>query len=366
MQTLVRDKFGRFASKSTSNRNSKSRKVKIVKQSTTLKNHVIILLDKSGSMSHLTQAVRDKSRELLQEIKNNSDNFNQWTEVSLYQFDGIVDCDYVNKNIGQAVNDGVVYNTRGSTALLSALHRVISDGKSHQDYTDKNVSYLVMVLTDGQENASIINKESVLSLIREVNATDRWSITFQCPHGCKRYLEDLGIASGNIREWEGTLKGFQETMQFTNSSINNYYNSRSLGETKTSGFYVQPDLTKVTKSDLRQLDDLSKQYRVDAMHLGKMQIRDFVQNVIGLTYVPGNVFYELVKTEFVSAKKQILVREKSTGKIYGGIQARNLIGLTDNKNHKVIPGNHGKYEIYPQSTSYNRILTTATKVLIKI
>jgi hypothetical protein len=61
--------------------------------------------------------------------------------------------------------------------------------------------------------------------------------------------------------------------------------------------------------------------------------------------------------------KQIIIRDKKTGAVYSGAEARNLLGLPHNGNVKIIPGNHGAYDVFVQSTSVNRKLPVGTQVI---
>jgi hypothetical protein len=49
--------------------------------------------------------------------------------------------------------------------------------------------------------------------------------------------------------------------------------------------------------------------------------------------------------------------------VYGGDQARDLLGLPRGQSIKLVPGRSGDYEVYVQSTSINRRLIPGTQVL---
>jgi len=65
----------------------------------------------------------------------------------------------------------------------------------------------------------------------------------------------------------------------------------------------------------------------------------------------------------VQDHKQIAIRDKKTGVIYSGVNARQMLGLPYHGTVKVVPGNHGAYDIFIQSTSVNRKLVKGTQVL---
>ncbi len=84
-------------------------------------------------------------------------------------------------------------------------------------------------------------------------------------------------------------------------------------------------------------------------------------------YIPGSVFYQLTKTEKIQPQKMVLIMKKGGKGIYGGDEARGLIGLPASEDWieaKVKPGNHANFEIFVQSSSINRKLVRGTKVLV--
>jgi hypothetical protein len=67
----------------------------------------------------------------------------------------------------------------------------------------------------------------------------------------------------------------------------------------------------------------------------------------------------------VEAQKEIVVRNVSSGKLYGGRNARHLLSLPD-YTVKVAPDKYSNYEIFVQSTSVNRKLVPGTTVLVRL
>jgi hypothetical protein len=122
------------------------------------------------------------------------------------------------------------------------------------------------------------------------------------------------------------------------------------------------DISKVK----RTLVDVSNQvttHRVKTADHG-IQIRDFVEQKLKKIYIRGSVFYQLSKTEKVQDYKEIAIRDRIKGHIYTGSNARELLGLPEYGEIKLIPGSHGQYDVFIQSTSVNRKLVADTDVLI--
>lgn len=70
----------------------------------------------------------------------------------------------------------------------------------------------------------------------------------------------------------------------------------------------------------------------------------------------------------VSAKKEIVLRDKVTGDLYSGVAARRKVGLPDSGTQKLYYRDHknSEYEIYIQSTSHNRNLEAGQYVLYNL
>jgi hypothetical protein len=77
----------------------------------------------------------------------------------------------------------------------------------------------------------------------------------------------------------------------------------------------------------------------------------------------GSAFYELVKPEKVQGKKQVMIRERQSGKVYSGHEARQLLNLPPYE-VKVAAVDHPNYDIFVQSTSVNRKLVPGQEVIV--
>lgn len=335
---------------------------KTKKKTKVKKNHVIFMLDASGSMSGLTRKTSEVYSNLVNELKAKSKKFNQPTTVSLYDFDTNLVTHYEDLNIKDvpSLNN---YRARGSTALLDAFGQVATKVDINHNYNADD-SVLVFVLTDGEENASRnFSISTITSLISRLQATDVWTITFQVPPGSSRRLQQYGIPAGNISEWEASELGLSEVEEKTSGGLDSYYLSRSVGKTSVQSFYSNAahiPLAKVQKV----LVDVSKDFLAFSISCDT-PIKDFIEKNAKKQYVKGEGFYQLMKPEIVQKNKEILIYDKKHRKLYYGDAARNLIGLPVGTDIKVIPGNHGQYEIFVESTSVNRKLKAGTKLLVK-
>lgn len=339
---------------------------KKIKVAPVLVNHIALILDNSGSM----QCVRDKALDVFNEqiktIKEQADETGQHTTVSIYTFDSPHSFRRLNY---KTPPNGVDYLTRfnykadgGYTALEDAVSKVIGEFVTAPDAHDPNVSYLAITVTDGQDNASI-NKRMGAD-ISNVTATDRWSFAFLVPPGGTRHITTRGVPAGNVREWEQTEQSMREASQVTSQGIGNYYVSRSLGQTKTDSFYT--DLSRVPQSKVAAIADLTSDFKRLKVEK-ESEIAPFVR-AKGYAYSLGSAYYELTKPERIASHKQILIEDRSTKRLHGGPEARQLIGITAGPGVecRVKPGNHANYRIFVSSTSTNRKLVRGTDVLLKV
>ena len=327
--------------------------------------------DHSGSMSHIARHAARDYNENITSIKEEAGKFGIDTIVSVVEL-GYGDTDRVrtvvkNSSVSalQVINESG-YSARGrGTPLFDAVGELVEQLQAVPDAEDPDVSFVVFTTTDGGENASRnYDGPKIAKLIKKLQMTDRWTFVFRVPQGYKEQLTRYGIPEGNIQEWEQSERGMLQSTESTKSAFRGFYAAKAAGVNATDKFYT--DLSNVTLKEVKQnLVDISGQvdvYIVDAKNDG-VQIRDFVE-AQGFTYVKGCAFYELSKTETVQDYKQIAIRDKKSGAVYSGYSARDLLGLPHTGEAKVAPGMHGQYEIFVQSTSFNRKLVKGTNLMI--
>lgn len=257
---------------------------------------------------------------------------------------------------GEYITDG------GSTPLFDSVGDLIEQFEGVPDAA--TASFLVMAITDGEENSSRRWSPSrLMQKINELQKTDRWTFVFRVPRGTARNLSrQFGIPEGNILEWDQTDRGFAVSTQATREAFTQYYTDLKAGVKSTKRFYsnlaeVDVKTIKAALVDVSGLVDLwiTSQQEV---------IKPFCEKKSKAPFIKGAAFYQLTKTEReVQDYKQIVIRDKTTGSVYGGGAARDLLGLPKFGTVPLIPGDHGQYDIYVQSTSINRVLPAGTQLL---
>lgn len=335
-----------------------------------MKTYIGISRDHSASMRPLIKSAAIDYNSCISSIKDACLREHQEALVTVVKCGaGVtnqVHLDFVDTDIKlvQIVPENNYIANGTGTPLFDSVGELIERLSTH--HRDNYGSFLIMVITDGQENASRHwTGRSLAARIRELQATDRWTFTFRVPQGYKRDLINFGIPEGNILEWEQTKDGLENATRATTQAVSNYFTGVSRGIASSKTFYT--DLSKITSSEVKStLVDITKDFKL--LHVNPSDpviIKDFLIKK-NHAYRVGSVFYQLTKTEDrVQEYKEIVIRDKKKGRYYGGRNARDLLGLPYFGMIRLVPDDHTKYDIFIQSTSYNRKLVPGTTVLVK-
>ncbi len=333
------------------------------------KQYVGISRDHSGSMSSLRHAAIKDYNDGIVAIKTaaKDNDIDTVASVTSCGIRGGVRDEVVNSSITrlQPISH---YEVDGSTPLFDSVGRLIEIFKSVPDYDNSDVTFLVMAVTDGEENASHIWKtrqdpDMLDKEIRKLQGTDRWTFVFRVPKGYARNLERLGIPSGNIQEWETTERGLRESSVQTVSAVSDYFSGVSRGIRSTKSFYA--DIGKVLPNQVvAAMLDISNEVVIYPVPK-RSEISSFLTLKTRQPYRKGTGFYQLSKPEkAVQDYKVIVARNKNIGAVYGGTtQIRQLLGLPLGGTISLRPGDHGDWDLFIQSTSTNRVLMPGTSAL---
>lgn len=328
----------------------------------TFKNHVYIVFDRSGSMSHLIDSAVKIFNKQIDFLRENSLLFEQETRVSFYSFNNTVDCVVSDVDVARPVKLDEM-RASGGTALIDATMQAIQDAKSQpQKYGDH--AFYIYIITDGEENSSQrMNLASFKSTVQSL--PNNFTIAAFVPdNNSKTILSNFGIPLGNIDKWDATEKGIEEVGQKFSAITRNMYTSRSRGVRSSQTIFS--DLKDINKDNVTSvLSEIPKsQFKIVINEdVQAVEIRGFVEDKAGMIYKTGNAFYELVKNEHVQPQKLIAIQNKKTGKVYSGDNARQLLNLP-NQEVKIVPGDFGEWNVYVQSTSVNRKIIPKQRVLV--
>lgn len=324
-------------------------------------NHIVFVVDASGSMNGLTNEVVKVFDAQIKHLALRSKELDQETRVTVYLFNSSVSCLIYDKDVLRLPSLKDYYRANGGTALIDGTITALDDlALTPQKYGDH--AFLTYVLTDGEENSS---KHTQFDLSNKLkNLADNWTVAVLVPdqtgvHEAKKF----GFPANNIQVWSATVGGVEKAGETIKAATDNFMAARAKGLRSTKNLF-DLDVTKLDATTvataLTQL--AATQYLLIPVQADSV-IKPLVESWTKQPYVSGASYYQLTKPEKIQSYKQICVQDKVSGKVYSGVNARNLLNLP-NQEVKVNPASHGTFDIFVQSTSVNRKLIKGTKLLV--
>ena len=353
-------------------------------------NHVSLVVDRSGSMAkHEAQLVRVVD-EFVKGLQEESDRLGHETRISLYSFDHEVENLVWDMDVKHLPSlRGLYQVANGATALIEAAVKSIDDLENIWEGYGEH-SFLQVVVTDGEENASGCSETGQMHIrmgggkgtavlrrwIGRIQTAmddlpDHWTSAILVPNSlAKRTAQEYGFPAGNIAIWDAdSSQGVEEAIGTVKAAATSFLRGREQGVRGTKNLFAMG----------QGLSSAEVAANLDALDTGRYilipvdqetSIRDFVTGA-GHSYQTGCAFYELSKREKVQGSKQLAVAEKdpatgrTTGRVFSGPAARQLLGLPASE-VTVKPGDNPSYTVFVQSTSVNRKLIPGTKLLVML
>ncbi len=325
-------------------------------------NHIIFVIDESGSMDGYESDVVTVFDNQIKFLAKRSQEVNQETRVSVFLFNSSYRCVIYDMDVMRTPSLASYYtNPDGSTALIDATINSIDDLLlTPEKYGDH--AFLLYAITDGDENSSKRKSKDLQNKLASLK--NNWTLAVLVPNdrGVKD-AESFGFPKYNIQKWDVSKKGINAVGNVIQQSAANFMTARAKGIRSTNNLF-NIDISKIdsvaVNSNLSELNAFN--YMVASIN-SDVPIKTFVESNLKMPYVKGNGYYQLTKPETVQNYKQIYIQEKATGKVFGGNNARTILNLP-NSNVKVNPTSYGAYDIFVQSTSVNRKLVKGTKLLL--
>lgn len=330
-------------------------------------NHIILVVDASGSMSSREGAVVKVFDQEIAHLRERSLALNQETRVSVYLFSEGVECLVFDMDVMRMPSLDSHYGTGGQTALLHATLRAIEDNRQLPElYGDH--AFLLYVLTDGEENYSYFHGVTSVHIRKAlVELKENWTVAIMVPDARgKHEAKKFGFPEDSISIWDPNSRtGMEDAGKTFRSAIDNYMTMRGKGTRGTKGLFtlateglsiqtVKGALVPLRTSEYEILEHRGKD---------KKDIRGFVEGWTG-DYRVGSAYYELIKPETIQPQKQVLVQRRTNGEVFQGADARSLVGLPDYE-VKVSPGDLGEWRIFVQSTSVNRNVVPGQMIMVR-
>jgi hypothetical protein len=176
--------------------------------------------------------------------------------------------------------------------------------------------------------------------------------------------KQFGFRLDNIQIWSTTEQRHPRSRRdHIEQATENFMQARAKGVRSTKSLF-NLDVSGLSKTAVKtNLTALRpNQYRLLPVHKD-VAIKPFVEKFTKEEYRQGSGYYQLTKKETIQNHKQIVVQEKSTGKIFSGPEARTMLGLPSYE-VKVAPDTHNQFNIFVQSTSVNRKLVGGTNLIV--
>ena len=339
-----------------------------------LQTHCAFCIDESGSIAAagITQPLVEAYNQTVTDIRQSVLDEGQEASMSALAFGDRVlkhRILYVGQQV-QPVTPLLVtdLNPTGMTPLFDSVYRAIKKLEELDD-GKPDTSFVVSVVTDGQENQSVDpGVPTTLRLIEEKTATDRWTFTFLVPeHKEDWFAQRFNVPRGNVQGWDTkTARGTKEAGIVTSVAYRSFFKEKTAtgaGKKMSSKSFYSSTADLTVRDARSALSEITKQVEfIIASQEG--QIRQVVLSE-GLEWIKGAAFYQLIKTEKkVQDYKLVALRVKTSGKVYCGQDARDMLGIGGALGTvRLVPGDHGKFDVFIQSTSVNRKIPAGTEVM---
>lgn len=189
--------------------------------------HVLFVLDKSGSMERIRKETLDGVNEQVQELKKSEKGIT--TFVSLVTFDSEVK--FLRWNVPLAEFQDLKeeeYVPDGMTAMLDGVGQSVSRLRNETKNSTNDVSHLVIIVSDGAENASSeYNWNTVAEIISKAKE-EHWTVTYMgANQDLSQVTKSLGIDQGNVSTWVTTTDGTNWAYSNMSGCLASYRSLRS-------------------------------------------------------------------------------------------------------------------------------------------
>lgn len=203
--------------------------------------YVAFIIDESGSMMPTKKETINGINEQLQELRKTS---SIETYVSIVKFSSTVETKVWNLPLAEVKdlteND---YDPCGTTAMLDAVGLTIFKLRNIEVNKDDDVSYLLIIVSDGQENSSKeYSWEEVRKLVTCCNEDKKWIITYMgANQDLSQVRESMNLQAANMVMYASTSQGTRSAYRGMSDSMALYRATRTNSnaeETASAGFYT--------------------------------------------------------------------------------------------------------------------------------
>jgi len=186
------------------------------------KTHIISILDRSGSMCSIMSDAIGGFNTFLKEQRELSDE----ATITVAIFDDKYELIYENLNIKDAKDlTSAEWSPRGTTALYDAIGKTINKEKANLAKlgVEKPSKVLVLIVTDGLENASVeYTLEGIKKLIKDCE-NDDWNFVYLAANQDAFAVGiSFGVSAGNTMTFTATHDGVFNMSATLNDATTKY------------------------------------------------------------------------------------------------------------------------------------------------
>jgi len=193
---------------------------------------IVVILDRSGSMSGLRDDAIGGFNSFIEDQRKVPGD----ALVTLVQFDHEYEEVYGGKPLPDVpLLDATTYSPRGSTALLDAMGRTMNDVGTRlasMDGADRPGKVIVVVITDGHENASNeFTHDKIKEMVEHQKDAYNWEFVFLASEPKTADMaQAIGIKLGNVALFAADSKGVGAAYAASTRAVSSYRTSGSTGD----------------------------------------------------------------------------------------------------------------------------------------
>jgi Mg-chelatase subunit ChlD len=218
-----------------------------------LKNYVLMILDKSGSMTALQNEIVGGFNDQLKVIREENTKYGMKSLVSLVTFSSRVDTPIAWLEDIDTIKELTAeeYKPDGMTAMYDAIGDSIEKLMQVPDANDEGTAFLVIIISDGQENNSTkYTGQKIAELIDSCQKTGRWTFTYiGANQDLSQVSKHLNIDVNNTLRFAATAAGVNMMESDMSMGTSTYYASRSRGITSLKSMYIDKQDDKKDDQD---------------------------------------------------------------------------------------------------------------------
>lgn len=179
--------------------------------------HVIMVVDKSGSMMNLADDVIGGFNQFLDDLKE-SDGY----KITTMLFDTTYNMLCVNASLEDAPRLNTKnYNPSGYTALYDAVGRAVDEFTKKNTTLDDDDRVVMVIQTDGLENSSMeYNEASINKMLTGKLESGKWEVIYiGAGRDTWAQAQSMGVARNSYLNTSGSRKSYGNTYSVLGQTV---------------------------------------------------------------------------------------------------------------------------------------------------